>query len=81
MSVLLLDHDGQGTHTIAQYLGELEIDADVYKSHQLSIDDIITLDPSHIILSPSEKNLEETIAIIQHLGPDRPMLGLSLIHI
>ena len=78
MSVLILDHDGLSSHTLAQYLGELDITANVYPAHQLSVNDIAELDPSHIILSPSTEALTETIKLIQHIGKDRPILGIGL---
>lgn len=77
MSVLLLDNDGLNTHTIAQYLGELGIEAEVYHE-QLSLADITELDPSHIVLSPGTQTIDETIHLIKHIGPNRPILGIGL---
>lgn len=78
MSVLLLDHDGLGTYNLAQYLGELDIDAEVYHSHDLSLDNITELSPGHIILSPSAATLPAAVAMIQHLGASIPILGVGL---
>lgn len=78
MSILLLDQDGLGTYHLAQYLDELDAITEVYLSHHLTLDDIHTLDPSHIILSPSIESLEISMDIIKHFGQNIPILVIGL---
>lgn len=78
MSILLLDQDGLGTYHLAQYLDELDATTEVYASTALTLDDIHTMDPSHIIVSPSIESLEKTMDLIKHVGPNIPILAIGL---
>lgn len=78
MSILLLDQDGLGTYHLAQYLDELDATTEVYASTELTLDDIHTMDPSHIIISPSIESLGNTMDMIKHLGANIPILAIGL---
>jgi len=50
--ILLLDNFDSFTYNIYQMVGEFHPDLEVYRNNVLTLADIETMNPSHIILSP-----------------------------
>jgi len=81
--VLLLDNYDSFVHNIARYLGELGAQREVHRSDSLSIADIETLDPTHIVISPGPGTPDEagiSVDAVRHLGRRIPILGVCLGH-
>ena len=50
--ILMIDNYDSFTFNIVQYLGELGADVLVKRNNEISIDEIKTLDPDRIVISP-----------------------------
>lgn len=80
---IIIDNYDSFTYNLAQYIGEIDPDIKVYKNDSLSIDEIITLDPKHIIISPGPGRPEDagiSVEIIKNLKGRIPILGICLGH-
>jgi anthranilate synthase component II len=81
--ILLIDNYDSFTWNLAQYLGELGAPPLVRRNDEVSIDDIGTLRPDRIVISPGPGRPEEagiSVDIIRRFGPTVPMLGVCLGH-
>ena len=80
---IIIDNYDSFTYNLAQYIGEIDPDIKVYKNDSLSIDEIITLGPKHIIISPGPGRPEDagiSVEIIKNLKGQIPILGICLGH-
>ncbi|UCD54035.1 MAG: anthranilate/aminodeoxychorismate synthase component II, partial [Dehalococcoidia bacterium] len=50
--ILVIDNYDSFVYNLAQYLGELGWEPVVYRNDQIILEDIESLSPSHIIISP-----------------------------
>ena len=64
--ILLIDNYDSFSYNLFQLVGEIEPDIKVIRNDEMTVDEIKSLKPDRIILSP---------------GPGRPEDALSLIHI
>ena len=87
--ILVIDNYDSFTYNIVQYLGELgaklpvAADIQVYRNDQISIDQIRTLQPDGVVISPGPKRPEDagiSLELIQNLGSTLPILGVCLGH-
>jgi anthranilate synthase/aminodeoxychorismate synthase-like glutamine amidotransferase len=83
--ILLIDNYDSFTYNLVQRLGELDpgIDLQVHRNDQITLDDINTLKPTHIIVSPGPCTPREagiSNEVIQRFAPTVPMLGVCLGH-
>nr|QJH88421.1 trpG [Pterocladiophila hemisphaerica] len=81
--ILILDNYDSFTYNLIQALGSFNISLLIKRSDEISIQDIILLDPTHIILSPGSghpKSFPSTIKLIQQYGHKFPILGICLGH-
>ena len=81
--ILLIDNYDSFVHNLARYVRELGGDACVRRNDAVSLDDIATLAPSHIIISPGPCTPEEagiSTAVVRRFGPTIPILGVCLGH-
>ena len=81
--ILLIDNYDSFVHNLARYVRELGDDAVVRRNDALTLDDVATLAPSHIILSPGPCTpLEAGIStdVVRRFGPTTPILGVCLGH-
>ena len=81
--VLLIDNYDSFAYNLAQYFGELGCDVLVKRNDEISIDEIATLAPKHICISPGpctprEAGISEKV--IRTFGQDIPVLGVCLGH-
>lgn len=81
--ILVIDNYDSFTYNLVQYLGELGADVVVRRNDTISVDDVGTLGPSAIVLSPGPGVPEEagiTVDVIRRYGPEIPILGVCLGH-
>ena len=50
--LLVIDNYDSFTYNIVQYLGEMQVDMQVYRNDQVSVDQIRALKPERILVSP-----------------------------
>ena len=81
--ILLIDNYDSFTFNLAQYLGELGAAPLVRRNDEITLDEIDTLHPSHIVISPGPGRPEDagiSVDVIRKFGPQTPMLGVCLGH-
>ncbi len=81
--LLMIDNYDSFTYNLVQYLGELGEDVRVARNDALSIDDIVALAPSRIVISPGPGTPDQagiTLELIERLGARIPILGVCLGH-
>ena len=81
--LLVIDNYDSFTYNLVQYLGELGEHPRVVRNDALAVEDIATLEPRAIVLSPGPRTPKEAgicVAAIQHYGSRVPMLGVCLGH-
>lgn len=83
MMVLVIDNYDSFTYNLVQYLGEMQVALEVWRNDRISVDQVKTLAPSHILVSPgpcSPKEAGLSNDIIATFGPRIPVLGVCLGH-
>ncbi len=81
--ILIIDNYDSFVYNLAQYIGELGGEPVVYRHDSISVDDVVVLAPSHIVISPGPKTpLESGVSneIIRQFGGKIPILGVCLGH-
>ena len=81
--ILIIDNYDSFVYNLAQYLGELGSEPEVYRNDQISLAEIEKLTPSHIVISPGPGTpLDAGISndVISHFGGRIPILGVCLGH-
>lgn len=81
--ILLLDNYDSFVFNLARYVVELGSECEVFRNDQLSISDIESMAPSHIIISPGPCTPNEagiSLEVIQYFGSRIPILGVCLGH-
>ena len=81
--ILLVDNYDSFVHNLARYVRELGHQAVVVRNDALTLDDVTSLAPSHIILSPGPCSPAESgmsLSIVERFGPTIPILGVCLGH-
>lgn len=81
--ILLIDNYDSFVHNLARYVGELGYPRHVIRNDALSLDEIIEINPSHIILSPGPCTPDKagiTMDVIKKFSPKIPILGVCLGH-
>jgi anthranilate synthase component 2 len=86
MKFLILDNYDSFVYNIAQILGELGVESDVYRNDQITLEQIQKNNYDAIIISPGPGNPENKkyfgicSDVITKLGPTKPILGICLGH-
>ncbi|MFM7130889.1 MAG: anthranilate synthase component II [bacterium] len=83
--ILLIDNYDSFTYNIVQRLGEIDptLDVAVYRNDQLTLEQIESLAPEKIIISPGPCTPKEagiSCDVIKHFGGRIPILGVCLGH-
>lgn len=79
--VVIVDADGLSSYTLAQYINEIGLIADVYSYKVVTSELVNELKPSHIILSFGDYQVsafEKTAMLIHTYMPTIPMLGIGM---
>ena len=81
--VLVIDNYDSFTYNLVQYLGELGADPVVRRNDAVTVDEIASLAPGQIVLSPGPgrpENAGITVNVIRAYATSIPMLGVCLGH-
>jgi anthranilate synthase/aminodeoxychorismate synthase-like glutamine amidotransferase len=81
--ILVIDNYDSFTYNLVQYLGELGQEPAAYRNDAITLEQIESLAPSHIIISPGPCTpLEAGISndVIRHFRGKIPILGVCLGH-
>ena len=81
--LLLLDNYDSFTYNLAQYLGELGAPPLVKRNDEISLDEVQTMHPDRIVISPGPGRPEDagiSVELIRRFGPTIPVLGVCLGH-
>lgn len=87
--ILVIDNYDSFTYNLVQYLGELSSkfsvaeEIKVYRNDEITVADIINLNPDGIVISPGPGNPDSAgvcLELVQKLGQNYPILGVCLGH-
>ncbi len=81
--VVVVDNYDSFTYNLVQYLGELGAEPIVHRHDAITVDEIETLEPDAILISPGPGRPEHagiSNAVIERLGPRIPLFGVCLGH-
>ncbi len=81
--ILMIDNYDSFTYNVVQYLAELDADVKVIRNDELTLEQIIELNPEKIVISPGPGNPDEagvSIEVIKSLAGKIPILGVCLGH-
>jgi len=81
--LLMIDNYDSFTYNLVQYFGELGADVRVHRNDQISIDEMESLQPDHIVISPGPCTPNEagvSVEAIKHFAGKIPLLGVCLGH-
>jgi anthranilate synthase/aminodeoxychorismate synthase-like glutamine amidotransferase len=81
--ILLIDNYDSFTFNLAQYFGELGAPPVVRRNDDITLEEIETMRPSHIVISPGPGRPEDagiSVEAIKRFGPETPLLGVCLGH-
>lgn len=81
--ILMIDNYDSFTYNLVQYLKQIGVGVEVRRNDAVAIDDIATLAPHAIVLSPGPGRPESagvTLDVIKHFSGRIPMLGVCLGH-
>jgi anthranilate synthase/aminodeoxychorismate synthase-like glutamine amidotransferase len=81
--LLMIDNYDSFTYNLVQYFGELGEDIRVFRNNKITIDQIESLHPSRIVISPGPCTPMEagvSVETIRHFGGRLPLLGVCLGH-
>jgi anthranilate synthase component 2 len=81
--LLLIDNYDSFTYNLYQFLMELGADVRVVRNDKITLDEVATMAPERIVISPgpctpAEAGVSE--AIVTRFGPEIPVLGVCLGH-
>lgn len=79
----MIDNYDSFTYNLVQYFGELGEDVRVYRNNKITIEEIETLRPSRIVISPGPCTPKEagiSVETIRHFAGRLPILGVCLGH-
>lgn len=81
--ILLIDNYDSFVYNLARYVSELGYEPRVIRNDAITLQEIGSLQPSHIIISPGPCDPGQagiSLAVIEHFGPTIPILGVCLGH-
>jgi len=81
--VLVIDNYDSFTYNLVQYLGEMNVEMQVYRNDRITLEQIRALGPERILISPGPCSPRESGLsndIIRESGRTTPLLGVCLGH-
>lgn len=81
--ILLIDNYDSFVYNLARYVSELGFTAAVHRNDAITVDEIATIKPSHVIISPGPCTPNEagiSLEVIRYFAPTMPILGVCLGH-
>jgi anthranilate synthase/aminodeoxychorismate synthase-like glutamine amidotransferase len=83
LMILVLDNYDSFTYNLVQYLGELGAEPFVRRNDEIAVEDIATLAPTAIVISPgpcAPAQAGISVPLVQRWGASIPILGVCLGH-
>jgi para-aminobenzoate synthetase component 2 len=80
---VVVDNYDSFTYNLVQYLGELGEDLRVFRNDKVTVADLESLEPGHIVISPGPCTPKEagiSNEVIRHFAGKVPLLGVCLGH-
>ena len=81
--ILVIDNYDSFTYNLVQYLGELEVEMQVHRNDQITVEQARALKPDRVLVSPGPCTPRESglsNEIIRTLGQETPVFGVCLGH-
>jgi len=81
--LLMIDNYDSFTYNLVQYLGELGEDVHVHRNDEITLDEVETLNPNRLVISPGPCTPNEagvSVPLIQAFAGRVPILGVCLGH-
>jgi anthranilate synthase component 2 len=81
--LLMIDNYDSFTYNLVQYFGELGADVRVFRNDAITLEQIATLHPSHLVISPGPCTPEQagiSVPAIRQFAGKLPILGVCLGH-
>jgi len=81
--ILIIDNYDSFTYNLVQYLGEMNVELQVFRNDKISIEEIRKLHPEAIVISPGPCTPKEagiSVPIIKEFHKEIPILGVCLGH-
>ena len=81
--LLVLDNYDSFTFNLVQYLGEFGLDVEVRRNDAISVDDVGTMAPDAVVISPGPCTPAEagiSVPLVRRWGSSIPILGVCLGH-
>jgi anthranilate synthase component 2 len=81
--IVMIDNYDSFTYNLVQYFGELGADVRVFRNDEIRVEDVETLAPTHVVVSPGPCTPNEagiSLALIETLAGKVPILGVCLGH-
>nr|YP_010155909.1 anthranilate synthase component II [Cumathamnion serrulatum]QQY85325.1 anthranilate synthase component II [Cumathamnion serrulatum] len=81
--VIIIDNYDSFTQNLVQYIGQSKFPIKVIRNDEISLNNLITLNPTHIILSPGPGNPQNSgvcLDILNKYSNTIPILGVCLGH-
>ncbi|MDT8305025.1 MAG: aminodeoxychorismate/anthranilate synthase component II [Anaerolineae bacterium] len=81
--IVVIDNYDSFTYNLVQYLGELGAEVQVFRNDEVSLPEIETMQPTHIVISPGPGDPNDggvSNDVIRTLGETIPVLGVCLGH-
>ncbi len=81
--LLVIDNYDSFTYNLVQYLGEMQVDMQVHRNDQVTLESVRKLNPDRILISPGPCSPRESGMsndIIKEFGPRVPTFGVCLGH-
>lgn len=81
--LLMIDNYDSFTYNLVQYFGELGEDVRVFRNDQISLEEIIELNPDRVVISPgpcTPREAGHSVEVVQQFAGKRPILGVCLGH-
>jgi anthranilate synthase component 2 len=81
--LLMIDNYDSFTYNLVQYFGELGEDVKVVRNDEITVEQIATMNPQRIVVSPGPCTPNEagvSVPVIRHFAGKIPLLGVCLGH-
>lgn len=81
--LLLIDNYDSFTWNLYQYFSQLGAEVVVHRNDQISLEDILTMSPRHLVISPGPCTPDEagiSLAAVRRFAGEIPILGVCLGH-
>jgi anthranilate synthase component 2 len=81
--IAVIDNYDSFTYNLVQCLGKLGADLQVYRNDQVTLEELESVAPSHIVISPGPGRPEDggvSNQVIEHFHREVPILGVCLGH-